>query len=161
MHPVTSRNLWRILEREAMTVARMTAYADQSEREGDRDAAHRFRAIAAMDLARATEILGILGWVGTWRENLLASVVGDVTSHALDYATLASEADEAGDHEAAALVRRLVADQTEAALGLLALATDDAVRAPGASAGAEDEPRMIDAGKPSVRSASAARARAA
>lgn len=122
MHPTTRQNLLRVLERQALSVARLTAYADRADRDGDRDAAHVLRAIAEMDLGHATEILEHLGWVRSLRENVLASVVGDSTRHGLDLANLEAEARQAGDREAAALMRGLIADETEAALGLLALA---------------------------------------
>lgn len=128
MHPTTKQNLLRVLEREALSAARLTAFADRAERDGDRDAAHVLRAIARMDLRHATEILEQLGWVRTLPENVLASVVGDSTRYGLDYATFEADARQAGDREAAELIRRLIADETEAALGLLALASPDPIR---------------------------------
>jgi rubrerythrin len=123
MHPTTRRNLLRALEREAVAATRLTAYADRADRDGDPDAARTLRAIAQMDLEHAVEMAELLGWVGTVQENVLASVIGDATTHGLNYATLAGEARTAGDHAAADLFRRLTADETEAAIGLLALAS--------------------------------------
>jgi rubrerythrin len=76
-----------------------------------------------MDREHAVEMAELLGWVGTVQENVLASVIGDATTHGINYATLAGEARAAGDHAAADLFRRLTADETEAASGLLALAS--------------------------------------
>jgi rubrerythrin len=123
MHPNTQRNLARALEREAVAAARLTAYSERALRDGDPDAARTLRAIAHMDLQHAAEMAELLGWVGSLHENVLASVVGDATTHGLNYATLAGDARAAGDHEAADLLRRLTADETEAAIGLLALAS--------------------------------------
>jgi rubrerythrin len=123
MHPTTERNLKRALEREAVAAARLTAYANRAEQEGDPDAAGTLRAIARLDLEHAAGMAELLGWVGSLHENVLASVVGDATTHGLEYATLAGEARTVGDTKAAELFRRLTADETEAAIGLLALAS--------------------------------------
>lgn len=164
MHPSTRRNLRRTLEREAVAVARLTAYADRAERDGHREASHLFRAIAAMDLTHAAEIVEALDWVGTPRENILASVIGDATSHSVGYATLAYDAQMAGDLAAAGLFRRLVADETEAAIGLLALSSRDTAPLSVARARLDDELKELRTRMPSVPSvggARAARARAA
>jgi rubrerythrin len=130
MHPTTTRNLLRALEREAVAAARMTAYARSADQDGDPDAARTLRAIARFDLDHAADMAEHLGWVGNLHENVLASVIGDATTQGLDYATLAGEAQRAGDDAAAELFRRLTADETEAAIGLLALATRNVPRTP-------------------------------
>lgn len=121
MHPATRRNLTRALEREAGSAARMTAYARRAERDGNLDAAQTMHAIAKLDISHAVAIAELLGLVGSLRDNVLSAVMGDVTTHGLTYATLASEARKAGDREAAEVFRRLTADETEAAIALLAL----------------------------------------
>lgn len=121
MHPTTRRNLTRALEREAVAAARLTAYSQRAERDGDMDAERALRAIAQLDLRHAADMAELLGWVGSLQENVLASVIGDATTHGLNYATLAAQARNVGDHEPAELFRRLTADETEAAIGLLAL----------------------------------------
>jgi hypothetical protein len=97
MHPTTTRNLMRALEREAVAAARMTAYARRADQDGDPDAAQTLRAIARSDLDDAADMAELLGWVGSLHENVLACVVGDATTPCLDYATLAGEARKAGD----------------------------------------------------------------
>jgi rubrerythrin len=141
MHPTTRQNLMRALEREAVSAARLTAYANRAERDGDPGAAETLRAIARWDLGHAAEMIEELGWVGRVRDNVLASVVGDATVHGLNYATLAAEARNAGDRQAAELFRRLTADETEAALILLALASrNDPIPSAGAVDSARDRP---------------------
>lgn len=80
-------------------------------------------AIAKSDIGHAADMADLLGLVGTLHENVLASAIGDATTHGLSYATLAREARTAGDREAAKLFHRLTADETEAAIALLGLAS--------------------------------------
>ena len=103
------------------SAARMTAYARRAERDGNLDAAQTMHAIAKLDISHAVAIAELLGLVGSLRDNVLSAVMGDATTHGLTYPTLASEARKAGDREAAELFRRLTADETEAAIALLAL----------------------------------------
>jgi rubrerythrin len=123
MHPTTKRNLTRALEREAVAAARLIAYAKGADADQDPEAARTLRAIARMDLSHAAEMAELLGWVGSLQENVLDSVVGDAPTHGLNYATFAADARHVGDGDAAQLFTRLTADETEAAIGLLALAS--------------------------------------
>ena len=150
MHPITRRNMIRALEREAVAAARLTAYALQADRDHDSDSARTLRAIAEMDLEHAADMVQRLGWVGSLRENVLASVIGDATTQGLNYVTLAGEARKVGDHQAAELFRRLTTDETEAAFGLLALASGHSAAGQDLVAGRSpdqlDEPqaRLVD-----------------
>lgn len=133
MHPTTKRNLTHALEREALAAARMTAYARRAERDRDPGAAQTMHAIAKSDIGHAADMADLLGMVGTLHENVLASVIGDATTHGLSYVTLAGEARKAGDRDAADLLRRVTPDETEAAIALLALASRNSVASAGRS----------------------------
>src|SRR3954453_11984924 len=121
MHPTTRRNLVRAFEREAVAAARMTAYARRAERDGDPGAARTLRGVGATDLGHAIGVAEALGWVGTIRENVLASVIGDATSQGLSYATLAGEATEAGAGPGGGAFPRPPPDETETGIALRAL----------------------------------------
>ena len=121
MHPLTRRNLLDALRDEALSAARLQAYAGRAEAEGRPDAARTFRQLAAVDTGHARDILDLLGWVSELRGNVLAQLLGDSTVHGLRYPRSAADARRAGDRTAARLFERLAADETEAALLLMTL----------------------------------------
>lgn len=112
MHPMTRANLEAALAGEALAALRYRLYADRAGDDDLEDVVELFEDIGREERKdHACRIAGVLGIVGSSRDNLVAALEGELTEHHRLYPIFAAQARRVGDFEAAALFEELARDE--------------------------------------------------
>ncbi len=97
----TRHNVEAALADEAMAVLRYQLFADQAHEEGYERIAELFQVAASCERTEHfRRLAGLVGLIGTTRENLKAAIGGEVTEHRSLYPRFAAQAMEDGEPEA-------------------------------------------------------------
>ena len=101
MHDMTKQNLQNAFAGESQAHMKYLIFSDKAEKEGRKNIARLFRAIAYAERVHATNHFRVLGGIGATKDNLAVAINGEHFEVEEMYPAYLTEAEKQGEKEAA------------------------------------------------------------